>query len=204
MSRGLLTKRLAGPSFSLNVRFDQANMTRRKEYSRGTLVKFGSCATDFIADHEVFDVKEGEILVAKKQPGRVSDGFARVFSSLNGTVQEVDEDSTKTAVLASHEFIGVAVTEHKAEKIAKFDQGFVACVSGVLTVMNESGSTLHPGQPLTFGIGEKPPMQHGIHPKKSRFVFKKWKPDRPLIGKVLSYSKNGNTMDILLHPQRRR
>ena len=68
-----LARRLAGPSFSLNVRFDQAYMTKRREGARQAL-KLGECKLDFVSEYEVFDVAEGEILVSKDQPGRISDG----------------------------------------------------------------------------------------------------------------------------------
>ena len=147
-----LARRLAGPSFSLNVRYDQAWMTKRREQARQDL-KIGECKCDFVSDYEVFDVAEGEILVSKQAPGRISDGYARVFSTINGwqgvplkTRQASGEnsDALKKAFIKSKcKFIGVAVTGHKTEKIAKFDQGFVACISGIITVMNEGPETLH-------------------------------------------------------------
>lgn len=205
MDRSLLTRRLAGPRFDLNVRFDQQFMTRRKDFGQGKIkAKFGSAHTDYVGDYEVFDVKEGEILVTKKQPGRIKDGFARCFSSLNGVELDENEEKTKKKLLEELDFLGIAVTDYKVQKIQKFDQGFVACVSGVVTVMNESGTTLHPGTPLTFDIALEPPSQKGIPIKKSRLVFKKWEASssRPVVGKALSYSKHKSTVDILLHPQR--
>lgn len=197
-----LARRLAGPSFSLNVRYDQAWMTKRKEQARQEL-KIGQCKLDYVSEREVFDVAEGEILVSKMAPGRISDGFARVFSSVNGW-RGVDNASTdddkKKAIRDKCQFIGVAVTGHKAEKIAKFDQGFVACVSGVITVMNESSETLHPGTPLTWDVSDKYPIQHGIHSRKVRFHFRKAMQGECVVAKALSYSKKGSTVDILLHP----
>ncbi len=197
-----LARRLAGPSFSLNVRYDQAWMTKRKEQARQAL-KIGQCKLDYVAEREVFDVAEGEILVSKMAPGRISDGFARVFSSVNGWrgVNDADSDSDKKkAIRDKCQFIGVAVTGHRAEKIAKFDQGFVACVSGVITVMNESSETLHPGTPLTWDVSSKYPIQHGIHSRKVRFHFRKAAQGECVVAKALSYSKKGSTVDILLHP----
>lgn len=211
MDRQLLTRRLAAPRFDVNVRFDQQFMTRRKYFSEGKKkVKFGSAHTDYTGEFEVFDVKEGEILVTMKAPGRIRDGFARCFSSLNGWELQAaagrDDETTTTYkdLMKKVQFLGVATTEHKASKIQKFDQGFVATVSGVVTVMNESGSTLHPGSPLTFDVAKEPPHQRGIPIKKSRFIFKEWKvgDTTPVVGKVLSYSKHKSTVDILLHPQR--
>jgi len=197
-----LARRLAGPSFSHNVRYDQAWMTKRKEQARQEL-KIGECKLDYVSEREVFDVAEGEILVSKMAPGRISDGFARVFSSVNGWrgVDNTQSDQFKKASIKGRcQFIGVAVTGHRAEKIAKFDQGFVACVSGVITVMNESSETLHPGTPLTWDVSSKYPVQHGIHSRKVRFHFRKAQQDEAIVAKALSYSKKGTTVDILLHP----
>ena len=203
-----LARRLAGPSFSLNVRYDQAWMTKRKEQASQAM-SLGETKVDFVADREVFDVKEGEILVSKRSPGRISDGFARCFSSINGwqgvsrQVRQGDNDGDKKReIMSKLQFIGVAVTEHKAMKIAKFDQGFVACISGIVTVMNESADTMHPGTPLTFDVCTKYPIQHGIHARKVRFHFRKAQRGENVVAKALSYSKKGSTVDILLHPQK--
>jgi len=208
-----LARRLAGPSFSLNVRYDQAWMTKRREQARQDL-KIGECKCDFVSEYEVFDVAEGEILVSKQAPGRISDGYARVFSTINGwqgvplkTRQASGEnsDALKKAFIKSKcKFIGIAVTGHKTEKIAKFDQGFVACISGIVTVMNEGPETLHPGALLTWEVCDKYPIQHGIHARKVRFRFAKAKDGDEIVGKVLSYSKKGSTVDILLHPVKSR
>jgi len=200
-----LARRLAGPSFSLNVRYDQAWMTKRKEQASQPL-QIGETKVDFVADREVFDVKEAEILVSKRSPGRISDGFARVFSSINGwqgmPAIAITDDLKKQHIRDKVKFIGIAVTEHRAEKIAKFDQGFVACISGIVTVMNESADTMHPGTPLTFDVCSKYPIQHGIHARKVRFHFRKAGDGDPVVAKALSYSKKGSTVDILLHPQK--
>lgn len=197
-----LARRLAGPSFSHNVRYDQAWMTKRKQSARQEL-QLGECKADYVSEREVFDVAEGEILVSKQAPGRISDGYARVFSSVNGW-RGVDNGlglaAKKGAIKAKCQFVGVAVTGHRAEKIAKFDQGFVACISGIITVMNESQETLHPGTPLTWDVSTKYPVQHGIHARKVRFHFRKAVGGEAVVAKALSYSKKNSTVDILLHP----
>ena len=198
-----LARRLAGPSFSLNVRYDQSWMTKRREHARQEL-KIGDCKCDFVSEYEVLDVAEGEILVSKQAPGRISDGYSRVFSTVNGwhgVDNSLSDEDKKEEIKKKCKFIGVAVTGHKAQKISKFDQGFVACVSGIITVMNEGPDTLHPGALLTWEVSDKYPIQHGIHPRKVRFRFRKaTKDDDEIVGKVLSYSKKNSTVDILLHP----
>ena len=204
-----LARRLAGPSFSFNVRFDQQLMTKRKEGATVPL-KIGNADFSYVSEYEVFDVKEGEVLVAKRMPGRVADGFCRCFSSLNGwnenrglpAVSSTDAAKAfaKNEIKKKLEFIGIAVTEHKALKIAKMDQGFVAMASGIVTIINNSGGTLHPGMPLTWDICHRYPVQQGVHSKKVQFMLRAAKAGEEIVGKALSYSKDKSTVDILLHP----
>jgi len=225
MSR--LSKRLAGPAFYINVKFDQATATKNKEGSAATIQRNDPRLYHHVVNEpELFDIKEGEILYCCKSTAR--DGFARVLSSLNGT--NVDKSKMK--------FIGIAQTEHKYDKKLNIDQGLVACVSGVVTVLNESSGTIHPGDMLVLGNPEHGATQHGIHPKKMRFIFERESPrvhvdedieeavrnfyeddnvlvadliaqiqqsvaaTRPrYIAKALSYAKKGERLDILLHPR---
>ena len=213
-----LARRLAGPSFSFNVRFDQQSMTKRREGATVPLtLKNADCT--FVSEYEVFDVKEGEILVAKKQPGRVADGFCRCFSSINGwddrsiarklaafvaANPNASEDQKlakqKKFITENLKFVGLAVTEHKAKRIAKMDQGFVAVASAITTVVNNSKETFHPGMLLTWDVCHDYPVQHGVHSKKIQFMFREAKNGEPIVGKALSYSKPKSTVDLLLHP----
>jgi hypothetical protein len=72
--------------------------------------------------------------------------------------------------------MGVAQTEHKFEKNLKIDQGLVACVGGVVTVLNESEDTIHPGDHLVLGLPHGGAMQSGIPKQKMRFVFQRAPP----------------------------
>ena len=213
-----LARRLAGPSFSFNVRFDQQSMTKRREGATVPLtLKNADCT--FVSEYEVFDVKEGEILVAKKQPGRVADGFCRCFSSINGwddrsiarklaafvaANPNASEDQKlakqKEFITENLKFVGLAVTEHKAKRIAKMDQGFVAVASAITTVVNNSKETFHPGMLLTWDVCHDYPVQHGVHSKKIQFMFREAKGKDEVVGKALSYSKPKSTVDLLLHP----
>lgn len=212
-----LARRLAGPSFSFNVRFDQQSMTKRREGATVPLtLKNADCT--FVSEYEVFDVKEGEILVAKKQPGRVADGFCRCFSSINGWddrnlmtnlaalpgYANMSEDEKlaeqKKLITGKLKFVGLAVTEHKAKRIAKMDQGFVAVASAITTVVNNSKETFHPGMLLTWDVCHDYPVQHGVHSKKIQFMFREAKGKDEVVGKALSYSKPKSTVDLLLHP----
>jgi hypothetical protein len=199
-----LARRLAGPAFQFNVRYDQQLMTKRREGAPQQItLNSGSTKLSFVSDYEVFDVKEGEILVAQRQPGRIADGFCRCFSSINGWQDRRvvgDDAAKKTAIKRNLKFIGIAVTEHKAERIAKIDQGFVALASGITTVVNSSTETFHPGTKLTWDVNDRYPVQHGIHSRKVGFMLRKAVAGDDVIGKALSYSKPKTTVDILLHP----
>lgn len=205
-----LARRLAGPSFQFNVRFDQQLMTKRREGAPNQIMlNEGRTKLSFVSEYEVFDVKEGEVLVSQRQPGRISDGFCRCFSSVNGWQgREMgdDDDAKKNKIKKNLKFIGIAVTEHKAERIAKIDQGFVAMASGITTIVNSSGKTFHPGMMLTWDVNDKYPVQHGIHARKVGFMLRPAAMDdngnstEEVVAKALSYSKKNTTADILLHP----
>jgi hypothetical protein len=117
-----------------------------------------------------------------------------------------DDDAKKNKIKKNLKFIGIAVTEHKAERIAKIDQGFVAMASGITTIVNSSGKTFHPGMMLTWDVNDKYPVQHGIHARKVGFMLRPAAMDEngnsteEVVAKALSYSKKNTTADILLHP----
>ena len=110
------------------------------------------------------------------------------------------DDKKKKLIKKDLQFIGIAVTELKAERIAKIDQGFVALASGITTVVNSSSQTFHPGMKLTWDVNDKYPVQRGIHSRKVQFMFRKAEVGDEVVAKVLSYSKPKSTVDILLHP----
>ena len=205
-----LARRLAGPSFQFNVRFDQQLMTKRREGAPNQItLNEGRTKLSFVSEYEVFDVKEGEVLVSQRQPGLISDGFCRCFSSVNGWQDRRitnDDLDKKGKIKKNLKFIGIAVTEHKAERIAKIDQGFVAMASGITTIVNSSTSTFHPGMMLTWDVNDKYPVQHGIHARKVGFLLRPAAMDEngncteEVVAKALSYSKKNTTADILLHP----
>jgi len=220
MSR--LSKRLAGPAFYINVKFDQATALKHKQKSSATYQGNTRQYYHVVNENELFDIKEGEILYCENSSAR--DGFARVLSSLNGV---------GTVNMSKMKFIGIAQTEHKYDKKVNIEQGLVACVSGVVTVLNESNSTIHPGDLLVLAEPHQGAKQYGIHPQKMRFAFKRAEPAKHVntiiddifartltepekaaalkaeleenkpnyIAKALSYAKKGERLDILLHPR---
>ena len=54
-----LARRLAGPAFQFNVRFDQQHMTKRREGAPQKItLDGGNTKLSFVSEYEVFDVKE--------------------------------------------------------------------------------------------------------------------------------------------------
>jgi hypothetical protein len=78
----LLTKRLAGPAFYVNVKFDQNNAKKQKNASVA-ITRNSRHFYHIVHDNELFDIKEGEILYSYIR-NHSRDGFARVLSTLNG------------------------------------------------------------------------------------------------------------------------
>tara|TARA_B110001452_G_scaffold267615_1_gene278493 strand:+ start:7385 stop:8161 length:777 start_codon:yes stop_codon:yes gene_type:complete len=166
-------KRLAGPAFYINLKYDQQQMRTQKESDVG-----GNTALDLNNNsgraYENFDIKEGEIVVTKKTNRKGK--HTTVISSLNGgdsiaTVGNSDADH-KRKLIAEYNFIGIAQTEHVAKKKFEVDQGLVACVGGVVTVQNDHDSTVHPGDRLVLDIPTKHRNIRGIPSTKRRFCLK--------------------------------
>ena len=167
-------KRLAGPAFYINLKYDQQLMKSQKENDAK-----GSSTLDLNnangKAYENFDIKEGEIVVSKITSRKSK--HAVVISSLNGA-DDVARDTKKTAdehkisLINNYHFIGVAQTEHVAKKKFEVDQGLVACVGGVVTVQNDHDATVHPGERLVLDIPSKQTHIRGIPSTKKRFCFK--------------------------------
>lgn len=166
-----MSKRLAGPGFYLNVRFDKDTVTR----NRGTKTPYSDDDRSLSYEHhqseELFDIKEGEILISKKNGRKARSQLPHVFSSLNGFPKSGKVDPLGE-MLDESLFIGVAQTEHKASSNKSgLEQGLVAVVSGVVTVMNESKQTIHPGDLLYLGLPTGPAKQKGVPQHKMRYCF---------------------------------
>ena len=178
-------KKLAGPGFHVNVRFDDAHM-RLARNARGSL-SLQNRGFDKVHSAELFDIKEGELLIAKKQ-SLTRDGYARCFSSLNGYDSKPASGTAanladlRKAVFDECVFMGVATTDFKSDDPAYIDQGFVAQTGGVVTVRNFGPDTLHPGDKVRIDIRDKPltKVRKGIPPLKERLVLRKATPTNTL------------------------
>lgn len=172
--------RIAAPGFHINVRYDDQNMARALS-SGGTTATSLSPGKNRV---ENYDVKEQELLVCMKSSTMYHDGYTHCFSSANGfpmtPTESGEADSSPEAaeefVLDKVQFVGVATTEYKPSK-AYSEQGFVAQVGGVATLINEGEDTIKPGDKVALGlnlkIGRKVTRDKGIPRDKIRFCLVK-------------------------------
>jgi len=180
--------RIAGPGFHINVRYDDQFMAMA--------ASTGSKANDKlkmgVTNKENFDVKEQELLVCQKESGMYHDGYTHCVSSANGFPNtdglSSDAETLSEAILSKVKFVGVATTEYKPSK-AYSEQGFVAQVGGVTTLINEGEDTIKPGDTVALGlnlrIGRKTTRDKGIPRDKIRYCLVKAKVGRAAINKAL-------------------
>lgn len=140
------SKRLAGPGFYLNCKFDQNTFESRKSCSTQSYDPLNLHTEN--SNLENYDIKEAELLFVDNA---CRDYGVRVLSSLNGvdyTTDGIDIAQMKQNLLTKYRFIGTAQTEHVANDRNAINQGLAATVSGVVTIQNNSTSTIHPGELL--------------------------------------------------------
>lgn len=181
--------RIAGPGFHYNVRYDDQTMARAHSQVNECHPKLKLGTTN----KENFDVKEQELLVCQAKSGMYHDGYTHCFSFVNGLpdTKAVPEDQLEEAILQSVRYVGVATTEYKPSR-SYSEQGFVAQVGGVSTLINESQETIKPGDTLVLGvnlaINRRVTRDKGIPRDKIRFTVKKAAVGDKLIDKALALS----------------
>jgi hypothetical protein len=127
---------------------------------------------------EVFDVKEQELLVCRKGNTMYHDGYTHAFSVANGfpNTAGVSDKELAEKIMEQVQFVGVATTEYKPSK-AYSEQGFVAQVGGVTTLINEGEDTIRPGDKVAISVnlttGRMLTRDKGIPREKIRFCLKK-------------------------------
>ena len=182
-------KRVAGPGFHVNVKMDQFQIAtmrgRNGVVGQSPLIPSSS-------QPEMYDIKEQEILVSKRTSGSMyHDGYTHVFSVVNG--YDVgglqDAQSIKNKILEEVRFIGIATTEQKADD-KLIDQGCVATVGGVQTILNNGSLAIHPGQKVMLDVNLSPARasitrEKGIPRQKVRFSVRPADDDLRLIGKAM-------------------
>lgn len=172
MSFNRRQNRIAGPGFHLNVRYDDQTMAEAMSV-RPTTKELQLGRTR----RENFDVKENELLVCMKAGAMYHDGYTHCFSMANGLKSELEgAENVAQDILNKVQYVGVAATEYKPTK-AYSEQGFVAQVGGVVTLLNEGPDTLKPGDSVSLGlnlkINKRLTRDKGIPRDKIRFCLVK-------------------------------
>lgn len=176
MSFNRRPNRIAGPGFNINVRYDDQHMYKARSSANGAHSKVNSANSV-----ENFDVKEAELLVAMNKGTMYHDGMTHCFSTANGFPASegysgTTEDAVISDILSQVRFIGVALTEYQPSK-AYSEQGFVAQVGGVVTLINEGTDIIKPGDKVELGLNlsqkRKQTREKGIPRSKIRFCIQK-------------------------------
>tara|TARA_B100000925_G_C22003570_1_gene472500 strand:- start:1123 stop:2004 length:882 start_codon:yes stop_codon:yes gene_type:complete len=185
--------RIAGPGFHYNVRYDDQTMARAHSQVNECHPKLKLGTTH----KENFDVKEQELLVCQAKSGMYHDGYTHCFSFVNGLpdTKGVPDDQLEEKILSSVRYVGVATTEYKPSR-SYSEQGFVAQVGGVSTLINESQETIKPGDTLVLGVNlalnRRVTRDKGIPREKIRFCVKKAKVGDALITEALAAAGCGD------------
>ena len=179
--------RIAGPGFHINIRYDDSHMARAMSATSNAHGKL----TMGTNQREVFDVKEQELLVCKKGNTMYHDGYTHAFSVANGfpNTAGVSDRDLEEKIMEQVQFVGVATTEYKPSK-AYSEQGFVAQVGGVTTLINEGEDTIRPGDKVAISVnlttGRMLTRDKGIPREKIRFCLKKALVGNDLVLKAVS------------------
>ena len=192
-------KRVAGPGFHVNIKMDQQTIAQL----RG---KNGFSNTNSLipsSNHpEIYDIKEQELLVAKRAAGSMyHDGYTHCFSAVNG--YSIDPNWTDRRQIADHilndvMFVGIATTEQKAND-SLIDQGCVATVAGVQTILNNGTLPIHPTDKVMLDINLSPQRasitrDKGIPRQKIQFSVRPADDDLTIIARAqkmcLKYDTN--------------
>lgn len=196
MSFNRRQNRIAGPGFHINVRYDDQTMAMAHSNASAPNPRLSLGRTQ----KENFDVKEQELLVCLASSGMYHDGYTHCFSFANGFPDEDvknagdDPDNVAEAVLSKVRFVGIATTEYKPSR-AYSEQGFVAQVGGVTTLINEGETTIKPGDKVALGlnlkIGRKTTRDKGIPREKIRFCLVKAGNSDTIIQQALTCARGG-------------
>ena len=181
-------KRVAGPGFHVNVKMDQFQI-RTMRGQNGVVGQ--SPLLPSSSNAEIYDIKEQEILVSKRTSGSMyHDGYTHVFSAVNGydVGPLKDAQAIKNKILEEVRFIGIATTEQRADD-KLIDQGCVATVGGVQTILNNGTLAIHPGQKVMLDINLSPgrasiTREKGISRNKVRFSVRPADDDLEIIKKA--------------------
>ena len=146
--------------------------------------------------------------------------------TFNGPTQNSmgQQRDLRRSILATIQYMGVAVTEFSPARDV-YEQGFVATIAGLNTLYNNGADTIFPGQTVCLDLpiiraGEtssssthyKRATQMGVPRDKLQFILRPHSEmlkdygegslnlvNRFIVGTAISYSRPGDTVDIILH-----
>lgn len=129
------------------------------------------------------------------------------------------QKALRKSILKDLQYMGVSVTEFSPSRDV-YEQGFVATIAGLNTIFNNSSDTIYPGQTLCMDLPElrqngqgnkyKRSLQQGIPREKLQFIVRPRQQmlldygdsdlvNKFIIGTAISYSRPGDTVDVILH-----
>ena len=146
--------------------------------------------------------------------------------TFNGPTQNSigQQRDLRRSILSTVQYMGVAVTEFSPGRDV-YEQGFVATIAGLNTLYNNGADTIFPGQtvcldlPIVRGGSSsssstqyKRATQMGIPRDKLQFIMRPHSEmlkdygegslslvNRFIVGTAISYSRPGDTVDVILH-----
>lgn len=146
--------------------------------------------------------------------------------TFNGPTQNTigQQRDLRRSILNTIQYMGVAVTEFSPSRDV-YEQGFVATIAGLNTLYNNGADTIFPGQTVCLDLpiiraGEtssssthyKRATQMGVPRDKLQFILRPHSEmlkdygegtlnlvNRFIVGTAISYSRPGDTVDIILH-----
>jgi hypothetical protein len=135
-------------------------------------------AMGFVANDEVFDAREGEILVnSVTEGGFPSHRRGSLYSSLNGFRSQVIgvKDPRKALHQSDLRYVGLCQNAFVSSNQALSQQGMAVQVSGIKTIINDSEETINIGDKLMVDTMQKVPskVRKGIPNEKVRLVLRK-------------------------------
>lgn len=194
--------RVAGPGFHCNVRYDQFTIAQMR--GRGGM-KTVNPLLPASTHAEIYDVKEQELLVAERASGSMyHDGYTHCYSALNGydiPGNITSAQAVKDYILNRVKFVGVAVTEQRSDD-KLIDQGLVAQVGGVVTILNNGEKPIMPcdkvALDINFSVGRRSiTREKGIPREKVRFCVRPADDDQTIIDTCLNLcSTKDSDVDI--------
>lgn len=196
--------------------FQSASQDEVFRVMEGELLAKSNMANARYNDKElhVFSFANGLAAPANARVGNANPDF------LETTTNSMDEQKqVRAAILGSIQYMGVAVTEfHPGRDV--YEQGMVATIAGLNTLYNNGAETIYPGQTVCMdlpvlreasgGSHYKRALQMGVPREKLQFILRPHQDmaadygdislvNRFIVGTAISYSRPGDTVDIILH-----